>query len=721
MKSLYKNLLFTSLILCWQPLAASDECPLEQVSHTLDSGESATFTSNIFADNYFVSILLQIFGVSLDQNVSPSWEQPFYFSNKDKLTKGIYSAGNPNTASAKRLTPKLAANERIVLGPLKAHHPDYFVYSTSSDPYDPDDLFTAFSQRNFMGTKFLLARWDGSSTPQTIFSTQSKTATTFLLPGTKHQTAIYELGKLSDSKQASENGDYSVAIDGSRPAQKLSHTLPAGREIGATLLLNDKTTYIYTTHNTNKSAVKVFRSRMDTPLVRTELTLVLSPTDQVDSITSTPDGSGFVLSKKASTGRMELLYYQLQDRSISTLSAPTLSSIHSVRFLPNGNGLTLLGNLNNQKVTYQNPLSPNSSTTSDDKKELYFLPLDGSSFRKLNATLHANGSVINYRLIKNNAIYIADQDTDDEKEIYYVDISNNKSPIKISPALKAGQHLNNYHVHNVANDVRLYIQLSQAKTHLPANTNKELYEARLTGDTHKITPDNSFSDGGLKKLEGSNPILFVFATKSIASNKSSLYQYDPISRSALRLSSELESGQKISDIRYLPAINHIMYRTQPNNRFLIDLNQPGTSREINFALKEGGGLSGSIELSADNRRFVYSAKESKESPYAIFSLPVDGSINRIKIAPIKNSKSHVSSFHLSRNSESVIYIADEGDGKHQLYKTCINLSVKEKLRQNSRPPSLKQSTNSSSGSAISSLALLLLLTLMFKFKRRIVY
>ncbi len=273
------------------------------------------------------------------------------------------------------------------------------------------------------------------------------------------------------------------------------------------------------------------------------------------------------------------------------------------------------------------PMTPDGSRVfyladqeEDDRVELYSVPSDGSQPPvKLNGPLVPGGDVLGSLFFATAvqiapdadwAVYLADQDTDDVIELYGVPLAGGTPPVKLSHPLDPDGDVFSVQL-SPDGAWALYVASENASGPM------ELFRVPLRG-----TPDRA------RHAQGQDRI---------------------------RLSLPLGPFEGVSRFRVSPDGGRVVYRANP---------QGGNCFEL-FGVRIDGGQGVRLSLpsdqtvfesqiSPDGARVVYSAGGEEQFNAKLYSVPSDGSEQRIQISAL-SSLGYVGGSQIARDSSRAVY------------------------------------------------------------------
>jgi Tol biopolymer transport system component len=265
---------------------------------------------------------------------------------------------------------------------------------------------------------------------------------------------------------------YSVPIDASESAVKLSPTLPAGAGLTPTAIQlaisPDSTRVVYTLDQGTASVFHLYTVPIGGG-ASVKISGNLSSSTDVDAFALSPDGSTVVFRTESSSSDALYSVPIAGDTSPIKLTPtmPSFADVNSFTISPDGSQVVF-------KV----------DRTVDDTVELYSVPIVGGAVVKLNGALVAGGEVDPYSWPQvspdsTRAIYVADQDVDEIWEIY-------SAPVTGGPSIKLNGPM------QPAGDISPVFELSGTSVlyHGDQELDQrwELYEVPVTGgeSPHKL-------------------------------------------------------------------------------------------------------------------------------------------------------------------------------------------------------------------------------------------
>ncbi len=325
----------------------------------------------------------------------------------------------------------------------------------------------------------------------------------------------------------------------------------------------------------------------------------------------------------------------------------------------------------------------------DDVDEVYYVDLSGDAPAtpvKLNSALVADGDVSRISLSANGEtlVYVADQATNDIYELYYVDLSGASpaAPVKLSGTLDADEGVWTKPTPKISNDGNRVIYVADSDT----NDVFELFYVNLSGVTPTAPVKISgtlVADGGVYPefyISGDGRTAVYLADQD-TNDVFELYYVDMsgVSPAApVKISGTLVSGGAVIDGFELSADGRkVIFRADKetngvNELYFVDLSgvSPAAPVKLNTALPSTSADVDGFSISQDGDTVVFNADQITYNIIELFMVDLSGPS---PTAPVKISGELVAgrrviSTEISADGQSAIYRVDqEADDVFELY------------------------------------------------------
>jgi hypothetical protein len=411
---------------------------------------------------------------------------------------------------------------------------------------------------------------------------------------------------------------YSVPIDGSAPPQKLNSPLVADGDVSNFEISPDSSRVVYRAPQDTLGVEELYSVPIDGSAPPQKLNSPLVAGGVVSSFFHiSPDSSHVVYGADQDTDQVQELYSVLIDGSAppQKLNSPLVAGGDvslSFRISPDSN-----------RVVYR------ADQDTFGVSELYSVPIDGSAPpQKLNSPLVAGGDVsLSFRisLDNNRVVYRADQDTDQEFELYSVPIDGSAPPQKLNSPLVAGGEVS--------------------------------FSFGISVDSSRV----------------------VYLADQDTDDVDELYSV-PIDGSAApqKLNSPLVAGGDVLDFRISPESSRVVYFADQDTDdvdelYSVPIDGSAPPQKLNSPLVAGGVVSSFFRISPDSSHVVYRADQDTDDVEELYSVPIDGSAPPQKLNSPLVAGGEVLSFRVSADSRRVVYRADQDtDDVEELYAVDLD-------------------------------------------------
>ncbi len=416
---------------------------------------------------------------------------------------------------------------------------------------------------------------------------------------------------------------YSVPIGGPAASGiKLNGVLTEGGAIGSYQISSDSSRVVYTADQQTDQVYELYSVPIGGPTASgIKLNYVLTAGRSVYSFQISSDSSRVVYTADQQTDQVYELY------SVP-IGGPAEAGIKINKL-----SLSSLGSVNYGRFQ----ISPDSSRVvyiiewvRTGINELYSVPIGGpaASGIKLNEVLTAGGNVLSFQISPDNGrvVYIADQDSNDVRELYSVPIGGPAaSGTKLNGILTEGGAVSDYEI--------------------SLDSSRVVYRADQQTD-------------GVEELYGV-PIGGPAA-------------------SGIKLNVAMAGGHVIS-FQISPDSSRVVYIVDRQSDgveelYGVPIGGPAASGiKLNGVLTEGGAVS-NFEISPDSSRVVYHADQDTNGVYELYGVPIGGpAVSGIKLnsSLIEGGRVEIH-YKISPDSRRVVYRADQStDGVVELYMTTL--------------------------------------------------
>lgn len=300
---------------------------------------------------------------------------------------------------------------------------------------------------------------------------------------------------------------------------------------------------------------------------------------------------------------------------------------------------------------------------------------------KLNGPLVAGGQVTFIYVISpdsSRVVYVADQETDEQEELYVASIDGSATPIKLNDTLIADGDVFDPVV--IAPDGTRVVYRADRDT----ENSWELFSVPIDGSAMPAKLNNALSPTGFTANQQITPdsARVVFIATDVSSGPFELFSA-PIdgSAAAVKLNDALASGGRVFSFEISPDGSTVVYRAdeQVDNEVRLyavptDDSAAPTPLTTDLMSNEDAGQG---YFTPDGSRVVYDATQVGTVGHnAIFSVPSDGSTNPVRLSADLDLNGFVSGFEISPDGSTVIYLADQDtDEVNELYSVPVDGSA----------------------------------------------
>jgi hypothetical protein len=299
--------------------------------------------------------------------------------------------------------------------------------------------------------------------------------------------------------------------------------------------------------------------------------------------------------------------------------------------------------------------------------DLYAVPLAGGVSAKLNNSLVSGGSIFDFKVSNDSssAVYRGVQDTAGVFELYSVPLDGSALPTKLNGAMTTGGDIgeNGY---QISADGSWVVYIADQDV----DNVYELYSVPIDGSAVPTKLNDALVSGGavssdIKISADSNWV--VYRADQDTNNVYELYSV-PIDGSAVatKLNGLLVSGGIVELNSQISAdSNWVVYQADQDTNGVIELySRPidgsGASTKLNGTLTNGANSYWwRYEISADSSRVIYLVDQDVADITELYSVPIDGSAEPVKLNDMLVAEGRVWTFKISEDSSQVVYQADQ--------------------------------------------------------------
>lgn len=300
----------------------------------------------------------------------------------------------------------------------------------------------------------------------------------------------------------------------------------------------------------------------------------------------------------------------------------------------------------------------------DEVKELYSVLVNGIvPPTKLNIPLIFGREVrVDFQISANSnyVLYLTDQDTDDVFELYSVPINGSTPPVKLNNPLVDGYGV--YYGYQISTDSsRVIYQADQNLDYV-----LELYSVPIDGSAPPIQINTPMPSGhnlsSFQISNNSNTVVYCADQDTIGVHE--LYSV-PIDGSAAptKLNHTLANGSEVWLFQFSSTENLLVYsvKNEPytTELYSVPLDGSTTPIKLNDTLEPGGTLGSYFKISAGSNRVIYLSAYDYMSDPELYSVPIDGSTAPTKLNGTLVSGGEIKEFQISTDGSYVTYRADQ--------------------------------------------------------------
>ncbi len=301
----------------------------------------------------------------------------------------------------------------------------------------------------------------------------------------------------------------------------------------------------------------------------------------------------------------------------------------------------------------------------DDVVELYSVTTDGrTSPVKLSGPL-VLGRIISRFLISpdgSRVVYRADQEQDELFELYSVPIDASASPVKLNgPVVDLGAIFDDF---QVSSDSSRVVYRGDQDT----NDVVELYSAPIDGSAEPVRLNATLASGGavLDFQISPDSTLVLYEADQDTNDLLELYSV-PVDSSAspVNLSGPLAPGGGVLGFQISPDSTRAVFRAHQDlsgvfELFSAPIDGSAGPVELSGTLVAGGDVTGSYRISPDSGRVVYRSDQEQDEVFELFSAPIDGGVQAVRLnGPLFPGSAVSPAFLISPDSNRVVYRADQ--------------------------------------------------------------
>jgi hypothetical protein len=317
----------------------------------------------------------------------------------------------------------------------------------------------------------------------------------------------------------------------------------------------------------------------------------------------------------------------------------------------------------------------------DEVKELYSVLVNGIGLpTKLNTPLVFGREVredFQISADSNRVLYLTDQGTDDVFELYSVPINGSAPPVKLNNPLVSGYGV--FYGYQVSADSsRVVYQADQNLDYV-----LELYSVPIDGSAPPIQINTPMPSGhylsSFQINSNSNTVVYRADQDTIGVHE--LYSV-PIDGSTLPTKL---NGTHVGNVDYFQISidgSQVVYSIKENlmgyltELYSVPIDGSAAPIKLNDTLGPGGTLGSYFIISASSNRVVYLSEYDYMSDPELYSVPIDGSTAPIKLNGALVYGGMIKEYQISADGNQVVYRADQ-DTMYvdELYSVPIDGSI----------------------------------------------
>lgn len=287
-----------------------------------------------------------------------------------------------------------------------------------------------------------------------------------------------------------------------------------------------------------------------------------------------------------------------------------------------------------------------------NRSELFSVPIEGGIVTKLNVSLVANGTVLDFQMAGSNVVYLADAITDEKFELFSVPVNG-----PVNANIKLNQSL------GASDDVFPDYQLSTARDRVVFRTTAGLNLRLLSSPVRPEIEGNpivldSTGDALDFKITTDDRVVLISDQNTLQTRLFSI----PISGGNLtQISGSLVPSGNVTTFQVAPDGNRAVYSADALVNDVFELFsvpiEGGDVIKLNQNLVAGGNVINNFQITSDSQHVVYEADAAVNDVIELFSVPLLGG-NVVKLNPNLVGGGDVLSFSIAPDSSRVAFLAD---------------------------------------------------------------
>jgi len=309
----------------------------------------------------------------------------------------------------------------------------------------------------------------------------------------------------------------------------------------------------------------------------------------------------------------------------------------------------------------------------DGRNELYIIETDTPGIAiKLNAALVTDGDVSLEPVFVQDgtgAVYKADAETDNIFELWHVELDNPETAVKINPTLVTGGGIGRFFpLNNNANQI-----LYRADQDIDDQNELFLVSLGNPGNATRVNPALDTDEDVFNFLLSTDKTKVIYTADQDTDTVNELYLADLNSPgSSQKINAPLVADGDVSSISFNPDGTQIAYRADEitNNSlelFLVDVATPGVSQKLNDNLVTGGSVL-HHEFTPDGLSIIYTADQDTDNQVELYRVDINTPGVSTRLNPALDMDENLSFFRNIPDGSGVIYTADQDvEGARELY------------------------------------------------------
>jgi len=314
----------------------------------------------------------------------------------------------------------------------------------------------------------------------------------------------------------------------------------------------------------------------------------------------------------------------------------------------------------------------------DQRFELYSVPLDlgGQPPACVRvAAMHARGGDVEaYRLSTDasRVVYRADQDFDDQSELYCAPLDGSSAPVKLNAPLAAWGDVRDFAI--TANGTRVVYQADHE-----ADERVRLYSVAIDGSAQPIALDAPAERDPRVELVRRFELSPDGARVCYVDRSFGLWAAPVDGREpAVRLSSPPSGRGRVAAFQFTPDSARVLYladRGDERSELFLVPAAGGTAARLSAPLSAQGSVL-AFELSPDGRSAAYSACDGSGAEAELHVVPLDGGAPPIRVDDERVSHGSVNEFGFTPDGRSLVYSAGpDTHGSVELFASDLSRAL----------------------------------------------